>query len=64
MDRPAHLAARYKTKYNYAFYGKQGPISWTIPLLLGPPPKDKSNFCGVKGFSPDVLHPAILILTH
>lgn len=28
------------------------------------PPIDKSNFCGVKGFSPDVLHPGILILTH
>lgn len=32
--------------------------------LLGPPPKYKSSFCGVKGFSPDVLHPRILILTH
>lgn len=32
------------------------------PLLV-PQPKDKSYFCGVKGFIPDVLHPAILILT-
>lgn len=65
MDRLAYLARKtIKQKDHDAHHGKQGLTSWTtpIPFPFLTPAKCKSNFCGVKGFSPVILNPAISTL--